>query len=491
MDVSFGISRSRLYGEIEVIEIPREEWQPTLSKMPVVACYQYTWRPPFQIACRTPDEIQISFRCTVDRAGCRRFTPLPDTGSFLQYAGLLGHLLLEDRGETETELPLTYDEFRLIGNYVRHTREFIGPTRRLESQIRIASSGTADGGREGGDILPADLGLDNRGNGTRWRYEQCMDEGRDAAQTAGVRNPNLQKCFVYGLDSAARLAPLELREGEARSVIRSLLFSFGSSTFAPNEAGAEDKRLSQEYIVRKLKAVIQDHRDDSNEKFREWMEDRNSNLLRRVSKDGCPTTRAGVRQIIAELGAQAMWLQGDGVDIAMRAFNEALSQPLTGYEAELFDLSYLKRPAFGDLPLVMLVDRFEFLSPTILSMWCHPDDENALKVFYRVATWFQEILEKRRDADRRLKPRKGQCTESADGLDGSVLITSVDWRDALQTLIEAELECDLELHEWQVEAFARDGDTRRYRVICLEQQIDTILSFSRNDVLRTGYDEPE
>lgn len=492
MDVSFGISRTRLYGETEVVEIPREEWEPRWSEAMVAACYQYTWRPPYQIDSRTPDDFDLSFCCTADGNGCRRFTPLHDTGAFLQFAGVLGHLLLEDRNETCSDLPLTNDEFRLVGNYVRHTREFIGPTRRFEQQVRITSDGTAGGGEESRDILPSDLGLDDRGNGERWGYGQLMDEGLAAAKAAGVRNPTLKMRFAHGLDAAARLAPHGLQDGEARFVIRNLLFSFAASVFAPERAGVEAKRASQEFVVKELKVVIKDHLYDSTEKFEEWMNDRSSNLFRRISKKKhCPTGRAGVRQIIAELGAQAMWLQGDGVDVAMRAFRDTIPTPLTSYEGKLFDLMYLKQREFGDLPLVMLTDRFDFLSPTILSMWNHPDDENALRIFYRVATWFQEILEKRRDGDRRLHPQKSRCTESDDGLNASVLVTSVDWRDALQSLIEAQLECDLELHEWEVESFDRDGASRKYRVICPTQQIDTIMSFTRADLSSVGYKDPD
>ena len=155
-----------------------------------------------------------------------------------------------------------------------------------------------------------------------------------------------------------------------------------------------------------------------------------------------------------------VWLNGDCVDAFMRAFGAALPKPLVGYEKDLFAAMYLKQPRFGNLPLVLLWDRFDFCKLAILAIWLNPDDDAEFKVLYRMLAWFDEMLGKKRDADRRRKARrdsKGKTSrheqlpkdtkspKKSAHEKGSAIHAAT--KADLQQRIEMRLKIDLELEE--------------------------------------------
>lgn len=441
---------------------------------------KYTWHFPYQIASALPANVQFSFACTTDGSGMRRFAPLPSLDEFLPWAGVVGHLILRDRGELRTDLPFTYDEFRLFNSYVRHSQEHIGATPRLGTTLHTTRAGRLSEDAAERDVLPKLIGLDADGRGCRWKQWEFQQEGRAAAVKAGIEAPSAQDILIHGLTRAARRAPLMANDDKVPGLIRMALFSVGPPTEKPSQEVLT-------FVAKHVKVALREHLDDSKEEFRRWVEDAKSDLIHRIAKRrDCPTDRPGVRQAILELGVQSFWIQGECVDAAMRAFQTALPVPLKGYEARLFELLYLAQPRFGNLPLALIKDRFDFLKPAMLRLWSKPASAKARGELFRVIAWFAEVLDNRRTADRRRKSRcdsngktTGQCELVEEPRQMKHTRIPTQLRDILQSLIEVRLKTDLEGMEWDLRFVGDENDDPVTFNVSVEGLPDRAMKVSR------------
>lgn len=468
----------RLNGHVTVEKARRSSSRTPRSAAPPPD--KYIWHLPYQIASLLPPNFQFSFECTTDASGMRRFAPLPSSDEFLPWASVVGHFILEDRGEQRTDLPFSYHEFRLFNSFVRHTQEFIGATPLLGTTLHTTRAGRLSDDREDRDILPQHIGLDVHGRGGRWAQRKFRQEGRAAAAKAGIKMPSDQEILVYGLTRAAERAPLAANDAEIRGLIRMALFTLGPPADKPNQEVLN-------YVAKHVIADLRKHLDDSKEEFRRWVEDSKSDVIHRIAKRrDCPTSRPGVRQAILELGVQSFWIQGECVDAAMRAFQAALPAPLKGYESQLFELLYHAQPQFGNLPLVMLKDRFPFLRPAMLRVWSNPTSKKATGILFRVITWFAEMLDNRRAADRQRKSRRnsdGKTTEHSgivvEPKQVSHSRVPAAIRDQLQPLIEARLKIDLEASEWDLRIIGDEDDDPVTLVVSVDELPDRELLVTR------------
>ena len=76
-----------------------------------------------------------------------------------------------------------------------------------------------------------------------------------------------------------------------------------------------------------------------------------------------------MREALLELGWRSFEAIGKAIDAQMRAIRNALTEPLTNTEDARFKQVFLAQRAFGNLPMLLLLDRFEFLKEAILRTW--------------------------------------------------------------------------------------------------------------------------
>jgi hypothetical protein len=392
----------------------------------------------------------------------------------------------------------------LIGNFVKHMREYVGSTQKFEWALHVTRKGRQSDNPEDRDILPDSIGLDVHGNGQRWNLLRFSDEGRDAAVAAGKTNPQPRDVLVHGLHAAARRAPFLPGQDRILGLMRMALFSLGPSTREPQE-----EHLA--YVAKQMRSVVREYVDDSTEQFNRWAEDRRADTIHRISKRrDCPLDREGVRQALLELGMQWIIAYGECVDAAMEAFEAALPEPLSPEERDLFQTSYRKDKRFGNLPLVLLLERFDFCRPAIIAIWNDPCDREAIGVFYRTIAYFAEMLDKRRSADRRRSRLRGENCQvvslscapeastkehgndtdnnrgkrKADDRDGygrrdAPPASSEVLKNIVQDEVERRLGCDLECLEWNVQVIGQSNDEVTLLVSCPELEISRKLAFSK------------
>ena len=103
-----------------------------------------------------------------------------------------------------------------------------------------------------------------------------------------------------------------------------------------------------------------------------------------------------VRSAIMELGWRIHFGVAEFVDDSARAFADALPRPLTAEERRVFNHLYLSKACFGNMPLIMLWVRAEFLKQVILDIWQSPRSRATLAVLYRLLEYYSIMAPHRR-----------------------------------------------------------------------------------------------
>ena len=248
------------------------------------------------------------------------------------------------------------------------------------------------------DILPTDLGLDNRGRGRKWNIAELMKHGREAAAEAGIGRPNNAQIIAHGLVVAALRKPLDSAPASSRSLVRMALFA------APEGNATDDVR---EEIRSRFCEAIEEHANDTREKFDPWYFGAHSNLPKSLANR--KTQRFGklsideVKRVLQDLGWEFHQTIANCVHATMRWVENSLADALSPGARGWFEDVYHCQPQYGDLSLVMLMDRAVLLKPIVLRLWESPSDPALLGAFCRLLHFYESMVDTRRAADRESK----------------------------------------------------------------------------------------
>ncbi len=87
------------------------------------------------------------------------------------------------------------------------------------------------------------------------------------------------------------------------------------------------------------------------------------------------------------------------VQATMLCMANCMADQLTPQACTLYEQVYLPQPAYGGLPLLMLMDRGSIIQPAIMKLWDAPQDPRQIAVFHRVLQYFEQMVSVRRQAD--------------------------------------------------------------------------------------------
>jgi len=197
-----------------------------------------------------------------------------------------------------------------------------------------------------------------------------IERGRADALEAGFKNPNLATCIRRGIFAAAKLHPMDITDlstEKAWLMVRLALFDLGPATIRIEDDVAE--RVEQ-----RLQAVLHPHLADETAKFsRYWTQlDSLVHQIAKQKKRGGTIHREVVRSVLLNLVLRSFRYVADCVHLQMSAFQDALQPKLNERERAFFKLFFLRQPFLGNLPLIMLQDRFEIARDAIKEMWDQP-----------------------------------------------------------------------------------------------------------------------
>lgn len=367
-----------------------------LTRLPRVTLVQrIRWQVPERLAHLGLPVNSLDFLGVRDYFGNLRIVPT-DTGALINYSIPIGvEILREAKSLTGEQVfglrahVLAYRWLRARGAKLR--RSFSSPA---DLRLRRPELVTADHR----DILPPDLGLDARGRGRKWNIAELMKQGREAAAGAGIRRPRNAEVIAHGLLAAALRNPLDSAPASNRTLIRMMLFA------AP-EGNVEDD--IREEIVARFCQAIEEHADDTTEKFDAWYSGGHSNLPKSLAnrKTGSfgRLSVDEVKRVLQELGWEAHQTIASCVHATLRWVENSLADALSPDARGWFEDVYLCQPQYGDLSLVMLMDRAALLKPIVFRLWESPNDPALLGAFYRLLHFYEAMVDTRRAADRESK----------------------------------------------------------------------------------------
>jgi hypothetical protein len=391
---------TRNWGEVS---IERREGEPLGSILEAkgfanFAIDRCVWKPTGELSAQLAPGFELPLVCIAGPDGLRRFYPADDFESFIDVAFTGGLAVLGQNPAMDCERCQTYRMMYALFRRARRTRERLKRKFRSSRDLWIGKSGQSVQGKT---VLPDSLGLDAAGQGKPWGVDRLLREGRAACEDAGIADPTEQEQIHYGFVAAARRNPLQIQGEEVSSLVKFSLFDPTQLT------GKKPDPQTVAYVFARVAAAVSNHLDDDAGRFRAWFSGRKSSLLFQVSQQklepGGPLDRCEVRRALLELAWDAYTYVAQGIDAMMRIFLRIIAEDLDAAEVQQFQQMHLQQPHFGDLPLVLLVERFPFLKAVIWEIWQAPADPAAIGTLHRLLDYYREMATCRREADRTTK----------------------------------------------------------------------------------------
>jgi hypothetical protein len=369
---------------------------------------KYVWAPPALVAQHLPEGFTFPMRCVVGPDGLRRFYPSSFEGQIaFGFAGGLAVLAVVKNLSPAQRY--SYRAMHQLFGRVRRTREHLGNALLNPTSLRVSRVG-----RDVADersILPAALGLDAQGEGELWGVDRLLREGRAAARAAGVQSPTEEDCVHHGFTAAARRNPLSINDEEVPPLVRMALYESIPGTEMP------DRDLLDLIVERTLTAMHSHLMEPAND-FERWFSGPKNSFVQQIARrkllPGGVLDRDLVRRALLELGWQSHGYVADCLHVMMRVFQTSLPAPLSADEASWYEHMHLKQPYLGNLPLVLLIERFPFLHSVLWEIWNNPGDPEPIAVLHRLLSYYGEMAEERRTTDRKVKQRRPSTPEPGD-----------------------------------------------------------------------------
>ena len=320
---------------------------------------------------------------------------------FIDVAFMAGLAVLSVIKQLTPEQKHSYRAMFFLFQRVRRTREHLQNALLNATSLRISRVGRE--GADGRSILPETVGLNQQGQGTAWSVDRLLCEGRQAAREAGVEKPIENECVRFGLVAAARLNPLTIPANPTLELVRQALF---------NDIPADDPIEPEvvDVVVERALAAVHQHLTEPADAFDRWFSGRTNSFVGQIARrrllPGGQLDQTAVRRALHDLGWQAYRYMADCIHAIMGAFEKMIPEPLTAAERTFFEQMHLNQPYLGNLPIVLMYERFSFTKEVLWDIWANPSDQHNIGVLHRLLDWFSDMARKRRQIDRSVKQRQ-------------------------------------------------------------------------------------
>lgn len=383
------------YGTITVHPpVPPE--QPTQDTLEAV----YRWTPAICLRSQLSLVFQLDLNCWRRSDGRRFFSLAADPLTNPWRKAFQGGLaILSVQEQMSRQQTYSYRAMSLLFWAARSKQEHL--MRRFQHvrdlYLRPGSRRSADENH----ILPLGLGMASDGTGTAWSLETFLEEGTVAAQAAGVSCPEISDQIQYGLYQAARLSPLRLETSEMGTLIRQSLFQ---------DRGERDYQMTEETSAQledRLLTAIWPHLEDDEEAFHRWFTGAESSVVKQIAKQrtapGGEFPISLVRTFLLETGWRAYHYFSQCTERMMQDFWNVLPEVFSPEERQLFARSHFNQPAFGNLPLFLISERFPEIK--LAANQYVDGDDDMVPIIHRLLSYYAETVHRRREADRTAQQR--------------------------------------------------------------------------------------
>ncbi len=377
------------YGQVVVEPIANSRYRDRAN--PQRAEQVVRWLPPLGLRSRVPEGFGPELIAWEDQNGDQYFAPPGGAQALIYQCQLCGLEVVRTQQGCAPEQVFSYRMYQLVFSRLQERSERIQRRFSWDTDLKIKRRGRVDGASH---VLPSHLGLNAEGRGKPWTVEQLIAEGTQAALSEGILKPNEAQKIAHGLLAAAELDPLYAQQDEIPTLIRLALL-------APSDEPTPSPEIHDEVVARLCDAIKQ-HQADSPERFDKWYKGSHSNLPKSLANRSTglgKLSQATVKRVLLDLGWTAHIAVSNCVHASMRWLENCLADQLTPRSRLLFEQAYLPQPAYGGLPLLMLMDRGAIIEPAIMKLWDKTHDPWQIAVFHRVLQYFEQMVSVRRQAD--------------------------------------------------------------------------------------------
>jgi hypothetical protein len=169
--------------------------------------------------------------------------------------------------------------------------------------------------------------------------------------------------------------------------------------------------------------------------------------------------------VLADEGWRAYREVGDCVHTMLSLFRHLLPEPLDEVENRVFERVHLRQWYFGNLPAMMLAERFPWLYPILAEVWEEPDNSEAVAVMHRLLAYYAEMSADRRAVDCLAAARRdgaqkaGQVPVVVELDSGQAPRTDKGGQKRLDKLAQAlGLECECASPKWCIHVLDHDAE---------------------------------
>ena len=371
-------------------------------------CEHGKWHPPQRLAEFLPEGFSLEIDCYTTADGFRRILPRYNFEELINMGAVGGLAVIHGLRGFDKQVDHSYRTMFLIHEHVRGRayRNTRGMTEHLTRNFDYSRDLYVRRlGRETDgvcNVLPDDATLDTRREEKPLTVKKLTATGRQKAQASGFHKPDSRQAIALGFFEAATLKPLDVAIEKVPDLVRMVLFSMDHI----------DNSTSEELIktvTERLLDAVHGHLDDTQEDFHNWFFGPSNSLVKQIAKQkkkhGGVLKREDVRQALLHLGWQAYEYVGQCVHALMHTIKNSMPQPFNEKEKRLFEHMYERQACYGNLPLVLLFERMDFLRPAILAIWDEPQKQIHIRVLHRMMWYYAAMASKRREADRLSKQR--------------------------------------------------------------------------------------
>ncbi len=342
--------------------------------------------------------MQVEIACQIGTDNLRRLVP-KDYAAFILCAFEVGLAALDRENPLGPWRRRAFREMFHIFQLVRRMQEH--QERNFDSAADLTVRVSGRGAEIGATVFPEDLRLDQGRCDAPLSTDRIIQKGYALAIEAGETPPSEQVAIHHGLVAAASLQPLEVPDDQVPGLVRRALFDFES-------IGNPDPQIL-DWVTERLLTIINAHLPDTREKFDKWFFPGKGNLIKAIAdkarSPGGKLPHDEVRKAVLHLGWQSYAWMAQCLDAFGRWFERALPEPLSEAERPLFDQLFFAQPEWGNLPLVLIMERGQFIRSLLIDLWQNPGDVDLIRKIHRLLHVYAEMATKRRKADRRIKDR--------------------------------------------------------------------------------------
>ncbi|MBI3406797.1 MAG: hypothetical protein HY040_00380 [Planctomycetes bacterium] len=161
----------------------------------------------------------------------------------------------------------------------------------------------------------------------------------------------------------------------------------------------------------------------------------------------------------------------------MRTFQNAIADQLSDRERLHFEHVHLRQSYLGNLPLVLLVERFSFLQGLLWEFWDKLPNLDLVPVLHRLLDYYVDLAVRRREADRRIKSARPMMFH--DELYEPQVQNDLFQEIAAEIREIGKVDCGCPRPDWVAELKGKPGP--KIRIIhrcmgCCESEFESILT---------------